>query len=116
MEKKTKKIKVNDSNQIEADKIRNNIHQKFYLTASLLYPKEEKREHIVNFRQILYKGFLQDEKEERQLESALMTSFGFEFDLVKPIVETSVKVNLLLTEASHYKRLKRRRTDDKGKF
>ena len=91
MERKSKKIMPSNN---ESKNLVSNIDKNLpiYISASILYPKEELRSHIVNFRQILYKNFLNTPEEEKSLQSILMTSFGFEFDLIKPIVDNGIQV------------------------
>lgn len=58
-----------------------------YLNALSLYPMTEKRNYILNFRQLMYKNMLKfDPQEKKTLKRVLMTSFGFDFRFLRPIV------------------------------
>ena len=85
--KTLKKFKANEEDQGPT----NGYH--FYLNSLTLYNKLRTPNYIINFRQILYENLLKDPKEPRSLETAFMTSYGFETGLLIPIVKNStVKV------------------------
>lgn len=94
----TKTVKRKLTNKKSLAESNSTIHKvaqglPFYLNVNTLYPETELRNHMVNFRQLLYKKFLKTKPEPRTLQSLLMTSFGFEFELIKPIAEQGVKVS-----------------------
>lgn len=59
----------------------------FYLNELISYPKEESRAFITNFRQLLYENLLSDPEEPKNIQTAFMTTFGFESQLLLPIAE-----------------------------
>lgn len=75
---------------------------RFLLNKLNCYPKDAYLEHMVSFREMLFEEmFTHTEKNQNKtLQSAFMTTFGFEVELLKPIVQAGVK----LTIANDYNR------------
>jgi hypothetical protein len=66
-----------------------------YLNTICHFPKKNLPNHILNFRQLLYLDLLKNPNEQQKLESVFMTSYGFESDLLLPIVSTEKKIKVI---------------------
>ncbi|CAD8131791.1 unnamed protein product [Paramecium octaurelia] len=81
---------------------------KFCLNQISQYPKEEKQSHILSFINIIQENAYSDVQKEKPkitLEAALMTCYGFEDHLLKPLVLSGVKLFIINDNDNNDKKL-----------
>ncbi|CAD8055701.1 unnamed protein product [Paramecium sonneborni] len=81
---------------------------KFCLNQLSQYPKEEKQPHTLSFINILQENAyydVQKQKPKITLEAALMTCYGFEDHLLKPLVQSGVKLFIINDNDNNDKKL-----------
>ncbi|CAD8052683.1 unnamed protein product [Paramecium primaurelia] len=103
---------------IEDDEIKQQIEENevqlsfpigtFCLNCLTQYPTDEKQPHHLPFINILYENAYIDvktQKPKKTLESALMTCFGFEDELLEPIVKSGVQLFIVYNNDNQNKKL-----------
>lgn len=84
--------------QLNEDDTQPTKKHELYLNTLCHFPKKNLPNHILNFRQLLYLDLLKDPNEPQKLESAFMTTYGFESDLLLPIVSTAQKIKVSISK------------------